>query len=187
MTRFSNLCGVDDAPFARSHRGDVAIVGAITTRRRLDGVITGKVRRDGANATAQVAAMIGGSPFREHVQALVLNGIALAGFNVVDLAALHAETGLPVLVVARKAPDMAAIRRALMRRVPGGARKWRLIEAAGPMERCEGVYVQRAGISEAGAAQLVRDARVQGAIPEPIRLAHLIAGALGRGTSKGGA
>lgn len=185
--RFSNLCGVDDAPFARAHRGDVPIVGAITTRRRLDGVITGKVRRDGANATERVAAMLLRSPFEEHVQAIVLNGIALAGFNVVDLAALHDRVGRPVLVVARKAPDMAAIRRALLRRVPGGARKWRLIEAAGPMEPCEGVWIQRAGLTVRGAAQLIRDAREQGRIPEPVRLAHLIAGALGRGTSKGGA
>ena len=185
--RLSNLCGVDDAPFARSHRGDVPIVGAVTTRRRLDGIITSKVRRDGVNATERVAEMLLGSPFEAHVQAVVLNGIALAGFNVVDLAALHERVGRPVLVVARKAPDLPAIRRALLRRVPGGARKWRLIEAAGPMEPCEGVWVQRAGLSLPSAAQLIGDAREQGQIPEPIRLAHLIAGALGRGTSKGGA
>ncbi len=185
--RLSNVVGVDDGPFERAHRGDVPIVGAVLTRTRLDGVLVDRVRRDGANATERVAAMIRRSPFFEHVQAVMLNGIALAGFNVVDLAGLHAALARPVLVVARRAPDLRAIERALITRVPGGARKWRLIEEAGPMEPIEGVWVQRAGLSLASAAQLVRDTRVQGNVPEPLRIAHLIAGAIVRGVSAGGA
>jgi hypothetical protein len=185
--RLSNVIGVDDGPFERAHRGDVPIVGAVLTRTRLDGVVIDRVRRDGANATARVAAMVRGSPFHAHAQAVMLNGIALAGFNVVDVAALHAALDRPVLVVARRAPDLGAIRRALETRVPGGARKWRLIERAGPMEPVEGVWVQRAGISLASAARLVRESRVVGLVPEPLRIAHLVAGALVRGVSHGGA
>ncbi len=185
--RYSNAIGVDDGPFVRAHRGDVPIVGVVTTRVRLDGVVVDRVRRDGANSTDRVAAMIRRSPFREHVQVVMMNGIALAGFNVVDLARLHGTLGLPVLVVARKEPNLAAIERALKTRVPGGARKWRLIEEAGPMEPLEGVWVQRAGITSSAAARLLRETRVQGWIPEPLRLAHIIAGALVRGVSHGGA
>lgn len=185
--RLSNVIGVDDGPFERAHRGDVPIVGAVLTRTRLDGVLVDRVRRDGANATRRVADMIRRSPFYEHVQAVMLNGIALAGFNVVDLAALHRGLDRPVLAVARKRPDLRAIERALRTRVAGGARKWRLIEAAGPMEPVAGVWVQRAGLTLAAAEQLVTASRVQGLLPEPLRLAHLIAGALVRGTSSGGA
>lgn len=185
--RLSNVVGVDDAPFERSHRGDVPIVGAVFTRTRLDGVLRSKVRRDGVNSTRAVAAMVRGSPFHEHVQAVMLNGISLAGFNVVDIGALHQALARPVLVVARRRPDPRAIRRALLDRVPGGARKWRLIEKAGPMEPLEGVWVQRAGLSLRSAAQLLRDSRLQGNLPEPIRVAHLIAGAFARGVSRGGA
>lgn len=188
MTRpLSNVIGVDDAPFDRAHRGDVPIVGAVMTRTRLDGVVIDRVRRDGANSTERVAAMIRRSPFREHVSAVLLNGIALAGFNVVDLARLHATLGLPVLVVARKEPDLRAIERALLTRVPGGARKWALIEAAGPMEPLEGVWVQRAGLDRSRAAALLRESRVIGLVPEALRIAHLVAGALVRGVSHGGA
>lgn len=187
MKRLSNVIGVDDGPFERSHRGDVPIVGTVLTRTRLDGVLVDRVRRDGANSTERVAAMIRRSPFFDHAQLVMLNGIALAGFNVVDLAALSAELRRPVLVVARKAPDLRAIERALFTRVRGGARKWRLIQEAGPMEPVEGVWVQRAGVTLASAAQVLRDSRVQGWIPEPLRIAHLIAGALVRGVSSGGA
>lgn len=187
MRRISNVVGIDDAPFERAHRGDVPIVGAVLTRTRLDGVLIDRVRRDGANATDRVAHMIGSSPFYEHVQAVLLDGIALAGFNVVDLAALERALDRPVLAVARKEPDLRAIERALKTRVPGGDRKWRAIVRAGPMEPLEGVWVQRAGLSLASAAQIVRDGRANGLLPEALRIAHLIAGAIERGVSHGGA
>ncbi len=183
--RLSNVIGVDDGPFERAHRGDVPVVGVVYAGERLDGILRTRVRRDGANATDRVADLVEGSAFDGHVQAVLLNGIALAGFNVVDIDALHRRLGRPVLVVARRAPDLAAIERALRRRVPGGARKWRLIQAAGPMEPIEGVYVQRAGLTRAEAAGLVRRHARHGLIPEPLRVAHLVAGAYVTGVSRG--
>ena len=124
--------------------------------------------------------MVETSPFFAQRPAVMLQGITLAGFNVVDLAALHDALGLPVLAVARRAPNLDAIRDALLTKVPGGARKWRLIEKAGPMEPLEGVFVQRAGVSRQDAAQLLRQSRLEGRkIPEPLRVAHLIAGSAG--------
>jgi endonuclease V-like protein UPF0215 family len=176
---------VDDAPFAREHRGDVAVVGAVFSGLRLEGVLSGRVRRDGANATRELVRMIGASKFAAQVQLVLLQGIALAGFNVVDLRALHAALGVPVLVVARRAPRLDAIRDALLGRVPGGRRKWRLIEHAGPMEPAAGVWVQRAGLTLAEAAAAIERLAVHGNLPEPLRVAHLIAGGVGTGESRG--
>lgn len=185
MTKtLSHLVGFDDAPFDRGHRGDVLLVGTVFTGGRLDGVLSGRVRRDGVNATRTVARLVTGSRFYGHAQAVLLQGLAFAGFNVVDLHGLHAALGLPVLAVARKAPDRAAIRRALLGHVPGGARKWRLIERAGPMEPLAGLYVQRAGIEPEAAARLLRASALHGTLPEPLRVAHLIAGGIGRGESR---
>jgi endonuclease V-like protein UPF0215 family len=181
----AHVVGVDDAPFAREHGGNVPVVATVFSRLRLDGVLVGRVRRDGADATRALAALIGGSRFAAHLQAVLLQGIALAGFNVIDLAGLHAALGLPVLVVARHRPDLASIERALRLHVPGGARKWRLIERAGPMEPVAGVFVQRAGLSLSDARALVGRLAISGRIPEPLRVAHLIAGALATGASRG--
>ncbi|MEW5851042.1 MAG: DUF99 family protein [Myxococcota bacterium] len=180
-----NVLGVDDAPFPRPHRGDVLVVGTIFSRTRLDGVLTTRVRRDGVNSTERIAQMLLRSPFLEHVRAVLLQGIAVAGFNVVDIHGLHARLGIPVLVVARRPPDLVAIRRALLERVPGGKRKWRLIERAGAMEPLAGVLVQRVGIERDDAAQLLHACRLHGALPEALRVAHLIAGAMVTGTSRG--
>jgi hypothetical protein len=184
-SRYSNVVGIDDAPFAREHRGDVPVIATITTQNRLDGLLVGKIRRDGRNSTERLAALIGGSRFHAHVQAVLLQGIAVGGFNVIDIHALAARLDRPVLVVARREPNMAKIERALRRKVPGGLRKWRLIERAGPMEPIAGVWVQRAGLDRRQAASLVRSTRVHGALPEALRLSHLIAAAFVEGTSRG--
>ena len=113
--RLSNVVGFDDAPFPHEHRGDVTVVGTVCSRARLDGVLRTKVRRDGANATDRMIEAVATSPFSDHVQAVLLQGIAVAGFNVVDIHRLRRGLGRPVLVVARRAPDLTAIRDALRR------------------------------------------------------------------------
>lgn len=183
--RISNVIGFDDAPFDHHHRGDVALVGAVCSGTRLDGVLTGRVRRDGANSTARMLEMIQRSKFAEHVRAVLLQGIAVAGFNVVDIHRLHRGLDLPVMVVARRAPNLPAIRRALQRTGRGAERKWRLIERAGAMEPLRGVQVQRCGLSVGEAHQLLAATTLHGKLPEPLRVAHLIAGGWTTGTSRG--
>jgi len=201
--RLSNVVGFDDGPFdrhppgaphppgardppgARGRRGArVLLVGAVCARTRLDGVIAGHVRKDGRDATARVAALVRDSQFDRHVRAVLLNGIAFGGFNVVDIHALAAALARPVLVVARRPPRLGLIRAALAR-LPGGAAKWRLIEQAGPMEPVGGVFVQRANLSLREAADLLAATTLHGNLPEPLRLAHLMAGGITTGKSRG--
>lgn len=181
----SNVVGFDDSPFARAHRGDVRVVGAVFSGARLDGVLGGRIRRDGANSTRVLARLIAGSKFASQLQLVMLQGIALGGFNVVDIHLLHQSLGIPVLVVARRAPRLELIREALLTRVRGGGRKWALIERAGPMEPVGGVFVQRAGLPLVDAEAVIRRFSVYGSIPEPLRVAHLIAGGVATGESRG--
>lgn len=182
--RISHVVGFDDGPFPRDRRGDVLVVGAVFAGHRLDGVLSARIRKDGANATRVLAETVERSRFAAHLQAVMLQGIALGGFNVVDIQALHRRLGLPVLVVMRRRPDPAAIRRAL-ERVPGGARKWARIEVAGPVERSGRVYIQRAGLPPEAARALIAATTVNGDVPEPLRTAHLIAGGVVSGESRG--
>lgn len=183
--RFSHVIGIDDAPFEREHRGDVLIVGVAFAGTRPDGVLSARVRRDGANAARVVAEMVRASQFFAQLHAVLFQGIALAGFNVVDIHGLAQSLGKPVLVVARRAPDLPSIQAALRTRVRGGAAKWKLIERAGPMEPCGHLFVQRAGLSLDEAAGLIERLAIHGHIPEPLRLAHLIAGGVTTGRSRG--
>lgn len=185
VQRISHVVGFDDCPFDRTHKGNIPVIGAVFARERLEGVLSTSVRRDGANATDRLAAVVEGSRFFGHLQCVMLQGIALGGFNVVDIVALADRLGMPVLVVMRRRPDMGAVRDALLSRVPGGAKKWGLIERAGPPEKLGRVYVQRADISRAQAEDLVVRTTRHGDIPEPVRTAHLIAGGITTGESRG--
>ncbi|MCZ7566558.1 MAG: DUF99 family protein [Burkholderiales bacterium] len=178
MRRFAHVIGFDDAPFDRAHRGDVPLIGAVYAGQRLEGVLAGKVRRDGANATRVLASLVRRSRFRAHVKLVLLQGIALAGFNVVDLAGLHRALGIPVLVVVRRPPNLARVRRALLEHVPGGERKWRLIERAGPVEPLRtGVRPARRPLARRGGA------RARGARYELVRARAAAHGPLDRGWS----
>ena len=181
----SHTVGFDDAPFPLDYRGRVRVVGAVFADRRFDGLLLGEVERDGFDSAEVLAALIEGSKYRKHLQLVLLQGIALAGFNVVDVFALQERVRLPVLILTRHEPDYAAVRRALLEHIPRGAEKWSVIERLGPMEPLEGLYVQRVGLSREEARAVIRRLAVHGKIPEPLRVAHLIAGALGGGESRG--
>lgn len=191
MKRFSNIIGVDDAPFPRHHAGDVAVVGAVFAALRFDGVLIGRVEKDGTNAADRLAAMITESKFADHIGLIMLQGVALGGFNVVDAHSLSRNTNLPVLVISRFQPDMDAIETALCSgNIPDGGQKWAMIRALGPMEPVRDIYVQRVGISRPDAENVIARFSVHSHIPEPVRAAHLIAGSLvpddrGFGESRG--
>lgn len=206
-----NVLGFDDGPFEREHRGNVLLVGAVCAGTRLDGVVSGHVRRDGDDATRTMIDLVARSQFAAHVRAVLLQGIAVGGFNVVDIHGLSEALGVPVLVVTRRPPDMDAVQRALFSeaprerpRVPGAARKWALIERAGAVEPLgasrrstkrhaptgvrgtkQRLWVQRAGLTIEAARTLVADTTLHGNVPEPLRLAHLIAGGIAAGRSRG--
>ncbi len=185
VKRFSNVIGFDDAPFPPDYVGNVAVVGVVFTSLQFTGVIIGQVEKDGADAAEKLARLIAHSKFAEHVQLIILQGITLAGFNVVDVFYLHEQLGLPVLVVSRKLPDMAAIQKSLTTRVRGGEQKWALIEKLGAMEAAGKVYVQRVGLSWNEAMAVVERFAIHSHLPEPLRTAHLFAGAIAEGQSRG--
>ena len=182
---FSNVIGFDDAPFPRSYQGPVKIVGAVFAGQRFDGVLVGEIEKDGIDAAEQIIRLVAESKFASGISLIMLQGITMGGFNVVDLFALHRKLGLPVLVVTRRQPNLEAIRKALVNKIPDGEKKWRIIERIGLMERVEKVFVQRVGLTMEQATQTIRQFTIHSHIPEPIRTAHLIAGAITDGQSRG--
>lgn len=207
-----NVIGFDDGPFPREHRGDILLVGVVCSGTRVDGIVSGRIRRDGVDSTRRVVELVRASQFGEHVQAVMFQGIAVGGFNVIDIHGLSEALKVPVLVVVRRAPDMDAVKRALFSKTPtsrhavlGAAKKWALIERAGTLEplgvsrrslkmpRPSGLppttpqrlWIQRAGLSLDEARRVVARTTLHGNIPEPLRLAHLIAGGITTGKSRG--
>ncbi|KPJ96366.1 MAG: hypothetical protein AMJ53_00950 [Gammaproteobacteria bacterium SG8_11] len=180
----SHVVGFDDAPFNHDDRRNVLIVGAVFAGDRLDGVLSAQVRRDGVNSTSALIKVLQSSRFFPQLQAVFLQGIAFGGFNVIDIHALHNQLCLPVIVVSRNKPNLLKIKSALLEKVPGGRKKWQLIEKAGPMEKVGNVYVQRVGLDKEKTTALIAKFAVNSVIPEPLRTAHLIAGGVILGESR---
>jgi len=179
------VLGVDDGVFV-PHSGDLVDVIGVVFRGGywLDGVMGTQVRVDGMDATEKLATMITGSPHYDQLRVVVLNGVTLAGFNVVDIHELFERVRLPVIAVTRDEPDFDDIRKAL-KNLPQSEERWRAIERAGKMFKVrtrdgeEPVYAHAVGLSEEDAKRILRSTSTRSNIPEALRVAHLIASGLG--------
>lgn len=178
--QLSNVIGFDDAPFA-PHQNKVKVVGAVFAGLRFDGIIVGQIEKDGSDATRVLEKLISESKFSKHLQLVMLQGITFGGFNVIDAHLLHKRLGLPILIVSRHPPDLQAIREALLTHIAEGERRWAWIDKLGPMEPVGKVQIQRVGLSYEQAASTIERFTIHGYLPEPLRVAHLIASALGEG------
>jgi endonuclease V-like protein UPF0215 family len=184
--------GFDDAPFDRPSSGaearegargrDVSLAGVVCAGTRFEGLVWGRVRRDGWNATEEVVRLLAGGKFLPQIHLVLLDGIAFGGFNVVDLAALADALARPCAAVMRRPPDLDAVERAI-RRLPRPERRLELLRRAGPVHHAEGFVFQVCGAGADETGRVLARLTDRGAVPEPLRLAHLVAGAVRRGES----
>lgn len=185
MKQEVRILGIDDGPFVRGKRKNVLVVGTIFRGGHfMDGLLSTVIRQDGENATAKLVSLINAAKCKPQLQCIMLNGIALGGFNVVDVKRLWKETGIPVLCIIRTMPNLKDIRQALSH-VSYGERKWKLICSSPPIIKIDQIYCQWIGMNEKKVCDLVRISTTHGKIPEPLRIAHIIAGGIVTGESKG--
>ena len=178
------IIGIDDSPFNKFKDKEVLVVGVIMRGGLfVDGVLSTRVDVDGSNATSKIAKMINKCKFKPQLQCIFLNGIAVAGFNVVDVRQLSKETRIPVVVVIRTNPDIAKIKDTLAK--IRQKNKIKLIEKAGKVIQIDNVFVQLIGIDLEKAKEILRIVCTRSLIPEPLRLAHIIAAGITTGESKG--
>jgi hypothetical protein len=184
------VCGIDDAPFEFGNRtARATVVGAVVRiPAYLEGVLRFDVAVDGFDATDEIAKALTASRFLEQIRAVMIDGITLAGFNVIDIKGLSSKLSIPVITITRDRPDMESIESALKKHFEDWGERLTLISAA-PMEEIETeqnpVYIGYAGIGKEEAVRLTKETTIRGAVPEPIRMAHIIASGIIRGESKG--
>lgn len=178
------VIGIDDSPFKKFKKGQVLVVGTVFRGGLfLDGVLSTKVNIDGSNATKKIIGMINECKFKPQLQCIFLNGIAVAGFNVIDVKELSKKTNLPVIVIIRKKPNIKKIKETLIK--INKKDKIKLIEKAGHVIPVGEIYMQITGISIEKAKEILKIVCTRSLIPEPIRIAHLIASGITDGQSRG--
>lgn len=177
------LLGIDDAPFSFGDKTVLVIGTFFRGGDSMDGVLSTEVEIDGEDATLKLIEMINNSKFKPQIQAILLDGIAVGGFNVINIHSLSKHANIPVIVVVRHMPDFEKLEKTLKKlRME---KKYQLMIKAGKPIKIGEIYIQFSGCSLAEAKEIIKISSTRSFIPEPIRAAHLIGAGIIKGESKG--
>ncbi len=182
------VLGVDDSPFRFGDRRSLVVGALVRAPSYLEAVMRTEVEVDGDDSTDRLVDMVQGSRYAEQVALVLIDGIALAGFNVIDIGSFHERTGLPVATITRDEPDMAGIESALRKHFPDWERRLSLVTRF-PLRPLDTghkpLHASVLGMDWDDFVRLVRATTVRGAVPEPVRVAHLVSAAMVKGESRG--
>jgi endonuclease V-like protein UPF0215 family len=173
------VLGIDDGKHVFRSKTRVPIVGIVFRGGLwLDGVMSTTVLVDGFDATEAVSQMITSSPHYRQLRVIMLNGVTYAGFNIIDIVALNETTKLPVIAITREKPNLDKIRSALGN-LERSEERFNTLLRAGEIVNVKingnKIFMQTAGILCEDAQKIVALTSTRSSIPEPLRVAHLIA------------
>ena len=176
----ARIVAIEDAPFSKGDK-KVLAVGVVARRNAIEGILSFYVRKDGNDATKKIARKIEHSRFMSELKLVAINGIAMAGLNIVDIIYLSKRLGMPVVAITRRKPHSALMKKAIRASGLDVKRKLLLIGKiqSERIARIDGFYVQFFGAKEEEIRGMIN------IITENLRLAHMIASGIARGESRG--
>jgi uncharacterized protein len=165
----------------RSH----SVLAGVVMRRDLvvDGFVLGRATLEGDDATRAIAAMVKNTR-RNDVNLLLVSGAILSRYNIVDVDSLARLSRLPVICLTYR--ESSGIEGAIERHFPNRAgpkvEAYHRLGPRKPLKLASGrtVFVRTSGLSEGEAARVLDAFTLQGSIPEPVRVARLLAREAGR-------
>jgi len=180
------IVGVEDGGFSKAplNRGiqKALLVCALLQGTRIEDFRADMVTVDGLDASEKLVGMLRDLPF----DAIMLAGVSFAGFNLIDPVLIFEEFDKPVVVVSRTRPDNLAVKGALFKHFEDWQIRWHIFEKLGPIYEVVSMpsepplYVEVIGADLNWANGLIRAFTICSRVPEPIRVARLIAHGLTR-------
>ena len=144
----------------------------------LDGFAFNKAMVGGMDATQKIVEMYT-SLERDDVNVLLLNGCVISWYNVVDLNFVSRAVGLPLVCVTYE--DSGGLEKFFKENFP---EDWKprveIYHSNGPRKLLKlhtgsSVYVRSIGLSEEETIMLLNKFTLNGSVPEPLRIAQLLA------------
>ncbi len=158
---------------------EYSILAGVVMRKdlRVDGAALSRITVGGNDATEGVLAIYR-ELHRKDINVILLSGCVIAWFNILDPASIHRETGVPVVVVTYE--DSDGLSDDIRRHFPGDATRLARYESLGeraPLSLPTGhtAYIRPFGLPMEDANRLCRDLTLDGKVPEPLRVARLVA------------
>jgi len=144
---------------------------------RVDGFGFSKISVGGDDATEGVLKIFEGLE-RSDINALVLNGSVISWFNIVDLDEVHEETGLPVISLTYE--ESEGLEGYIREYFPHPQEKidmYRKLGTREPVRLKTGfeVYARTFGATAEETKGLLNSFTLEGKVPEPLRVARLLA------------
>ena len=157
----------------------VSTMAGVVMRKdlRIDGIAIASLTVGGMDATGAVLGIIS-SLERRDINVVMVSGSVVAWYNILDPEAISRETGLPLIVVTYE--DSEGLEKDIRHHFPGDEDRLRAYRNLGervPVLLGDGskVFVRPAGLPTEDAARILRDFTRDGKVPEPIRVARLVA------------
>jgi endonuclease V-like protein UPF0215 family len=179
------VVGVEDGGFSRessNYSGQTLLVCVLLRGAWINNFQADTITVDGLDASDKLIMMLRHWSF----DAVMLAGVSFAGFNLVDPTMVFEEFGKPVVVISRTKPDNVAVKKALFQHFKDWRVRWSVFEKLGPVHQVVSMmgepplYVEVVGATADWATKLIRDSATCCRIPEPVRVARLIARGLTR-------
>ena len=168
--------GIDDGPFTKQ-QDNAPLVAAMLDGPHLLAVRTTEIEVDGLDATEKAVKLVS----KWKPIPILLSGVTFAGFNLIDPHVLQKKFRVPVIIVVGQRPDNRAVKRALVRHFPDWKQRWRIISSLGPLRRVRTdpgeppIHYEFFGCSSAEASSLLKSCSYVSRLPEPVRVAGLLA------------
>ncbi|PWU79865.1 MAG: DUF99 domain-containing protein [Candidatus Nitrosopolaris wilkensis] len=164
-------------------------LAGVVMRRDLiiDGMAFGTVTIRGNDSTQNILTMIR-SLKRNDVNCIMLDGLIISMYNIIHGEEIREKTGVPVIAITFK--DSQGLEGAIQRHFPNDSKlKLEQYRNLGQREQIllktgKFVFLRYWGLSSKEASAIVNSFTLQGSIPEPIRIAKLVARASNRRSSR---
>jgi len=179
------VVGVEDGGFFKEspkYTGQTLLVCVLLRGAWIESFRTSTITVDGLDASDKLISILRHWSF----DAVMLAGVSFAGFNLVDPRIVFEEFGKPVVVISRTAPDNEAVKSALFQHFKDWRVRWSVFEKLGPVHQVVSMaekpplYVEVVGATIDLATKLIRNSATCCRVPEPVRVARLIARGLTR-------
>ena len=165
---------------AESYSGrEQSTLAGIVMRKdlRIDGVVFSRVTVGGMDATEAVVRMVEDLDRRD-INLIMISGSVIAWYNIIDPAAVKDATGLPVIIVTYE--ESEGLEEDIRHHFPGDSERLLAYRRLGEriliaLHTGYEIYLRSSGLSDDDAARLCNAFTREGKIPEPLRVARLVA------------
>ena len=188
MKKQIKLLGLDDGSFSFHDTQTIVIGVVMRANGYLEGVLKRDIIVDGTEATEVLIEMITATQHLQQLKAVLIDGVALGGFNIIDIERIFNETQLPIITVTRDCPNNEKIQAALQAHFEDWMSRFDLMQRGNLYKintLYKPIYIKCVGLDVEKAKEIIKLSTIRGVIPEPIRVAHLIASGIMRGESHG--